>query len=136
VLPENAVPKFIVDSMGEHLNPIYLGEAEFISQNRSGTIQEFALSFNTIKFRYSSSLPDKILLNFNFNKFWSSNVGKVEEYNGLLSLSLSPGEKREVVLTFKDPNFSLGCQLALAALGLWALFVLWVFQRTKVLPRR
>jgi hypothetical protein len=130
VLPENPVPKFIIDSKGEHLNPDYVGEAASISEHtNSGTIKKFILGFNNIKLLYTASVPQKILLNFNFDRGWRSNVGEVEEHQGLLSLNVGPAEEKEVVLTFKDPNFTVGCHIALAALGLWALFVLWVFRR-------
>jgi hypothetical protein len=130
VLPENAVPKLIIDKQGEHANPDYIGEAALVGPNANrGKISRFILDFNTMKLVYSSPLPQTILLNFNFNDGWSSSAGQVEERDGLLAINVDPANDKEVVLRFADPKFTLGCYLAVLAAICWAFLYAYMVRR-------
>jgi hypothetical protein len=123
VLRESAIPRFIIDEDGEHPNQDYIGEVAFIGPSADqGQIKEFLLGFNEIKIKYNSAVPQTLLLNFNFNRGWSSSAGQVEEHNGLLSVKLGSAVDAEVVLSFIDPGFTLGCYIALVATILFGFF--------------
>jgi hypothetical protein len=132
VLKENAVPKFIIDKQGEQPNPDYIGEVALIGPGADhGEIKDFRLDFNTIKLVYSATVPQTILLNFNFNGGWSSNAGAIEEHNGLLSLKVDPGTEKEVLLSYSDRRFTLGCYIALLAAIAYGFLFAYVRQRAQ-----
>jgi len=127
ILRESAVSRFIIDEEGEHPNQDYIGEVAFIGPSSDqGQIKDFLLGFNKIKIKYRSGVPQTLLLNFNFNRGWSSSAGQVEEHNGLLSIKLGSAIDDEVVLSFTDPRFTLGCYIAVVAAILLGFFYVYV----------
>jgi len=111
------VPRILVEQDGSTLvNPRYIGEAALIgASSELGHVSGLRVSYNTLRLRYRSPMPQRILLNFNFDSNWTSSAGRIGEYEGLIAVDVDAASDREVVLTFKDPSFTAGVWLALFA---------------------
>jgi hypothetical protein len=132
VLPENAVPKFIIDRTGEYPNPDYVGEAAFVGpHSNEARVTEFILGYNSIRLRYSSTVPQLLLLNFNFHSGWASDQGDVQQHDGLLAIKIEPAIEREITLTFSDPLFSIGCYIAAISAVAFVFTFVYVSRRTR-----
>ena len=79
------------------------------SNAAAGTIHYIAITYNTLKAVYTSAEPQTIVFNFNFDSNWKSNVGTIADWNGLIAVNVGAGKERELILSFEDNEFKLGC---------------------------
>jgi hypothetical protein len=128
VFRESAAPKIFVESDGSlRANDEYRGEVFLVGESRSsGSATALEVSYNSISFRYSSSTPQRVVLNFNFDENWISDAGRVVDHAGLLAVDLGSSAAREVVLSFRDQSFSTGLWIAGICIPLYVVVILWL----------
>jgi hypothetical protein len=133
VFRESAVPKIFVENDGAlQPNQQYRGEAIFVGEAApTGSVDSLEVSYNSIRFRYRSVAPQRVVLNFNFDANWISDVGRVVDHAGLLAVDLDPSAERDVVLSFKDQSFTIGLWIAVIAMPLYVAIVLQLRRRAR-----
>ena len=133
VFRESTVPKIFVESDGTlRANDQYHGEVFLVGESGStGSVTALEVSYNSISFRYSSSTPQRVVLNFNFDENWISDSGHVVDHAGLLAVDLAPSAAREVVLSFRDQSFSTGFWIAVIAVPFYVAIVMQLRRRDR-----
>ena len=65
------------------------------------------------------------MINENYYKGWSSNVGQAMSYNGLISVQVSPSDSgKEVTFRFTSKAFSIGLIVSILSI-IAAILVFW-----------
>ncbi|MCX5700976.1 MAG: hypothetical protein NTZ63_05495 [Candidatus Omnitrophica bacterium] len=95
-------------------NPYYKGEVFFLSNNNDARL--INISPNLISVKINTLNPDRLVINQNFDRDWNSNKGKIEGYNGLLSVRLNKGETGLLRLTYFPKLLFLGLLISLVSL--------------------
>jgi hypothetical protein len=133
VFKENAVPKIFVESDGSlRANDQYHGEVFLVGKSHSsGSATELEVSYTSMRFRYSSSTPQRVVLNVNFDDNWTSDSGHVVDQGGLLAVDLDPSAAREVVISFRDRSFWTGVSIAVIAVPFYVAIVLQLRRRAR-----
>ncbi|MBF0314692.1 MAG: hypothetical protein HQK52_14825 [Oligoflexia bacterium] len=118
-----AKPKFFVTKEGKYLvNQEYKGEIYPDCQHSSGFIGKMTPSFNRIDLSFILTSPCRVVLNQNYNKNWTTAIGKIENAQGVLALKIDhPGEYK-FTLKFIPKSFYLGIAISL-------LFIMFVLAR-------
>jgi len=72
-------------------NAEYIGEAYFL--DKRNIVKKVNILPNEVSIEAKMKIPDRLIINQNFDKDWFVNRGKIEEYNGLLTVRLDiPGD--------------------------------------------
>ncbi len=93
-----------------------LSAEEYTLEKQSAKVARLSWSPNHIRLRVVSDLETTVLVNQNYAKAWSSNVGAVRSVDGLLAVAVPAGD-HEVKLSYDDGLFDLGVLISLASLG-------------------
>lgn len=123
-LGEFAAPKFFVEWNGiedvaaENYarvpNPEYRGEAYFLAgEKNSAVIRTFAPS--AILVDVEVGIPDVLVVNQNYDKYWRADAGPVMNHNGLLAVRLDRTGARMVRFSYVPRTFYLGLLISLSA---------------------
>ena len=114
LLDENTEPKYFVSREGvERDNPQYKGETYFLNENNQAQIDFFSTNKLIISTNISL-LPDSLIVNQNYNKYWRANCGIVVDNGGLLAIELTE-DCGPVELRFIPYSFIIGFIITLAA---------------------
>jgi len=94
--------------------PNYRGEQYLL---RGGTVRLVEWSPNRLAFLVSSSDPNVLVVNYNYDPFWQvlSGRGDTFDHDGLLGVSI-PAGTQPLVLAYRSQRFAMGVLLAVAAL--------------------
>jgi len=138
-----ASPKyFVLDYYGNYLDGLrknisksngivkgekYKGEAYF-SKHDENKVNKIEWKTNKIIIHVDQQTPDQLIINQNYYKDWKSNVGKLEEYNGLLSVKLE-GNNEEIILSFKPIAFYIGLIMSLITLIFCLIYIFKINKR-------
>lgn len=88
-------------------NPEYKAEAFFL--NKDNSVKVIDISPNNILVNARINTPKDILvINQNFDKFWRSEKGIIENYNGLISVRLNSADSGDIRLVYFHKLFLLG----------------------------
>ena len=109
-LPIAAQPKYFVNGSE---NPDYLGEAYLVNGDSAG-ISYF--SPNKVTVNINTDEPTILVLNQNYHPGWKvQDSGNAEDYNGLISTSVSPSDK-QVTFYYYSSSFKLGLTITILTL--------------------
>lgn len=95
-------------------NPDYVGEARFL--NTDNKVKAVNIEPNLISIGITMKQPDTLVINQNFDKYWRSNFGKIEDHEGLLSLKFYEPRDGVIRITYFPKLFFAGLGLSLATL--------------------
>lgn len=128
-----AIPKYFVDR-GDYkyisnapgkieVNPLYRGEAFFLDKENKAQIQYF--SPNKIQVTVEVKDKDRLIINQNYHESWRTNIGRLFDYNGLLSIAIDKTGSYTVKLTYVPLDFYLGLIISLISLMLSYYFLIY-----------
>jgi len=142
LLKENAAPRYFLEYKGEEIhaseNNDYFGEIYFMDE-REGKYgihpSHVKITANKITIRLpQNQIKEKelarLVINQNYHKSWRSNIGKVQEYNGLISVDLSRINEDVLVLKYVPLDFYIGALISFLTL-LFLLIYSGIFKRIK-----
>lgn len=96
-------------------------QEEYPLDPEKATVRRLSWSPNEIKLEVDAKEATTVLVNQNWAKQWTTNVGSVRSHELLLAVDV-PAGKREVVIAYKDRFLEICLLLSIATLG----FVLWL----------
>ncbi|MCK4994133.1 MAG: hypothetical protein KAS13_03705 [Candidatus Omnitrophica bacterium] len=103
-------------------NPDYKGEVYFTQKENKAEL--LSITQNHIKISVHLKSKDRLIINQNYLNWWKSKASSVENYNGLLSLSLDKLGDYEIKLYFFPLNFYVGLGISIISM-MFFVFVLW-----------
>lgn len=94
--------------------PGYRGEQYLL---REGTVRLVQWSPNRLTLDVSSSTPNVVVINYNYDAFWqvASGTGQTFDHEGLLGVNV-PAGSQQIVLAYRSQRFVIGVLLAIGAL--------------------
>jgi hypothetical protein len=123
------IPKFAFLSPSTKIqivaNPAYKGEAVFV--NDINEVKNFSITSKNIDIIVNVRKPDRLIINQRYDPGWKSKNGRVENHNGILSVSLERLGSYPVKLYFFPLSFYLGVLISIVTL----IFCLIIFNIPK-----
>ncbi len=121
-MPENAIPRYFVDSAGiPVLNPRYRGEAFLVTEaggsaasvpgqgpDSPGYVTDCDFHPNSIAVRLTMRRPGILVINQNYHSAWRSDRGELFEKDGLLAVRLHETGEHAVNLRYLPRSFVVG----------------------------
>lgn len=122
---EYATPKYYIEWNGVesfnphnyiwHLNPDYRGEIYFLgNSNNKAEFQYF--SPNKLIAKVAVIKPDTLVINQNYNRYWTVNISKPINQNGLLAVKLDKSGEYLVKFNYVPVGFFVGRAINLVSL--------------------
>jgi len=111
------------------MSPLLRGDLpaeEYLLDPTAGTVQRRAWAPNRIDLDVTLARPTTLLINQNHHTGWRSNVGQVEDHDGLLAVAL-PAGTQHVQLRFRPRSAIAGAVASLLAV----ILAVWVIRRRR-----
>jgi hypothetical protein len=107
-------------------------QKEEFSPDPATTVDRISWSPNRIKVHVHAPAESSLIVNQNFARGWSSNIGNVQGADGELSVAAIPAGDHDVELRYDDRALDFGIFISIAAtLGAAALFLIWVKKKIE-----
>jgi len=87
-------------------NPNYKGEAFFLNDASQASIIKF--NHHELVISVKTNAPDILVINQIYDKYWKTNLGKIENSNGLLSVKIDEAIDSKIHLRFHPDIFFIG----------------------------
>jgi hypothetical protein len=134
-MPENAIPRYFVDSSGTPvLNPRYRGEAFLVTEagdsaaslpgqgpDSPGYVTDCDFHPNSIAVGLTVRRPGILVINQNYHPAWRSDRGELFERDGLIALRLSETGSHMIRLRYLPRSFVVGLIVSVLSIVGWAL---------------
>ncbi|MBL7197050.1 MAG: hypothetical protein ISS47_03010 [Candidatus Omnitrophica bacterium] len=123
-LGAHGTPKYFVDlkTGSWTLNHDYVGEVYFLGKNdNQANIAYF--SPNKIKLSITVNVPDRLIINQNYNRYWKTDKGIIGNHKGLLSIDFRKKGTCVAILTYVPTIFYVG--LITSIISLIAVLCIW-----------
>jgi len=100
----------------------YKGEAFFLFPENK--VEWFSVKMNVIKLKVNVKKPDRLIINQNYSKYLKIAEGKIEDYDGRISILLDKLGSYMVEIHVMPLNFYVGCFISMMSLSIfiWLLF--------------
>jgi hypothetical protein len=110
-------PKYFIDADDHYVsNPDYRGEAYFDEGERAGTVGAPAFEPNRIAVPVNLAAPGTLVINQNYDRYWSADAGSVSDHHGLIGLRLTRTGTYTVHLRYTPWPFVAG--IVLTSIGI------------------
>ncbi len=102
-------------------NPGYKGEVFFL--HKANKAELLSITQDNIRIKVELKDKDKLIINQNYSNWWKSKDGSVENFNGLLSISLDELGVYEIELYFCPLSFYIGIGVSILSIIFFVLVV-------------
>ncbi len=112
-----------------------LPREEYLEDPSAGQVRRISWAPNRLELEVQATRPVHLLVNQNWHPGWKSSVGEVVSREGLLGVSLTPGEHR-VSLRFLPHSAIGGALVSVLAWGALGFVGWWTLRRGRLAPWR